>query len=153
MVDLYGGAVTTVLPEGIVDVSNIRQVPDTQEVFIIEDGEKDVSIIFDLLEQVSSSDVKEALRIHIDDILESNDYTMLEERFLKTLNTNIYTCYVNTKNLTTLVSLIRLDKVQTDVVISMNANESDIDVVKDKYYGIFKAACDNYNVRNWDLFG
>lgn len=153
MVDLYGGAVTTVLPEGIVDVSNMRQVPDTQEVFIIEDGEKDISIIFDLLEQVSSSDVKEALRIHIDDILESNDYTMLEERFLKTLNTNIYTCYVNTKNLTTLVSLIRLDKVQTDVVISMNANESDIDVVKDKYYGIFNAACDNYNVRNWDLFG
>lgn len=152
MVELYGGAVTTTLPAGIVDVSDMRQVPDNQEVFIIEDGDKDVSIIFDLLEQVGTDDINSALRMHIDDMLEINKYIMIEEMDLKALNTKIFTCYVNSNNSIHLVSLIRLSEVETDIVISMHVCESDINVVMDKYYSIFKTAGENYNVKNWDLF-
>ena len=152
MFELYGGAVTTVLPAGIVDVSDMRQVPDNQEVFIIEDGDKDVSIIFDLLEQVDVQDINAALRMHIDDMLETNQFTMMEEIDLKVLNTKIHTCYVNSKNSIHLVSLIRLNKVETDIVISMHVGESDIEAVMDKYYGIFKVAGENYNIKNWELF-
>lgn len=152
MFELYGGAVTTVLPAGIVDVSDMREVPDNQEVFIIEDGDKDVSIIFDLLEQVDAQDINAALRMHIDDMLETNQFTMMEEIDLKVLNTKIHTCYVNSKNSIHLVSLIRLSKVETDIVISMHVGESDIEAVMDKYYGIFKVAGENFNIKNWELF-
>lgn len=152
MFELYGGAVTTVLPAGIVDVSDMRQVPDNQEVFIIEDGDKDVSIIFDLLEQVDVQDINAALRMHIDDMLETSQFTMIEEIDLKVLNTKIHTCYVNSKSSIHLVSLIRLNKVETDIVISMHVGESDIEAVMDKYYGIFKVAGENYNIKNWELF-
>lgn len=152
MFGLYGGAVTTVLPAGIVDVSDMRQVPDNQEVFIIEDGDKDLSIIFDLLEQVDTQDINTALRMHIDDMLETSNFTMMEEIDLKFLNTKIHTCYVNSNNSIHLVSLIRLSKVETDIVISMHIVESDIKAVMDNYYGIFKVAAENYNIKNWDLF-
>ncbi|CUM45032.1 uncharacterized protein AC631_01374 [Debaryomyces fabryi] len=152
MVELYGGAVTTTLPVGIVDVSDMRQVPDNQEVFIIEEGDKDISIIFDLLEQVDAQDINTALKMHIDDMLETNQFTMIEEIALKFLDTKIHTCYVNSNNSIHLISLIRLSKVETDIVISMHVASSDINFVKDKYYGVFKAAGQNYNIKNWDLF-
>lgn len=152
MVELYGGAVTTNLPVGIVDVSDMRQVPDNQEVFIIEEGDKDISIIFDLLEQVDAQDINTALKMHIDDMLETNQFTMIEEIDLKFLDTKIHTCYVNSNNSIHLISLIRLSKVETDIVISMHVASSDINFVKDKYYGVFKAAGQNYNIKNWDLF-
>ena len=152
MVELYGGAVITNLPVGIVDVSDMRQVPDNQEVFIIEEGDKDISIIFDLLEQVDAQDINTALKMHIDDMLETNQFTMIEEIDLKFLDTKIHTCYVNSNNSIHLISLIRLSKVETDIVISMHVASSDINFVKDKYYGVFKAAGQNYNIKNWDLF-
>lgn len=153
MVELYGGAVTTTLPKGIVDVSELRQVPDTQEVFILEDGEKDISIIFDLLEQVPTKDTIEALKIHIDDALETNLFTIIEEVLLKNLESKITTCYVKTDNLISVLSLIRLNKVETDVVITMNVADTDIDLVMGKYYEMFKNAGEDYKIENWDLFG
>mmetsp|Transcript_9351 Transcript_9351/g.11644 ORF Transcript_9351/g.11644 Transcript_9351/m.11644 type:complete len:154 (-) Transcript_9351:1206-1667(-) len=152
MVELYGGAVTTSLPDGIVDVSDMRQVPDNQEVFIIEEGDNDISIIFDLLEQVDAGDINTALKMHIDDMLETNQFTMIEEIDLKLLDAKIHICYVNSNNSIHLISLIRLNKVETDIVISMHVALSDINVVKEKYYTVFKAAAQNYNIKNWDLF-
>ncbi|KAI3733621.1 hypothetical protein L6452_13068 [Arctium lappa] len=45
---LFGGAISTNFPLRFEDVSNIREVPDHQEVFV--DPERDESLIFELLE-------------------------------------------------------------------------------------------------------
>ncbi|GAB4839987.1 hypothetical protein Ancab_020696 [Ancistrocladus abbreviatus] len=45
---LFGGAIASTFPLRFQDVSNIRQVPDHQEVFV--DPERDESLIFELLE-------------------------------------------------------------------------------------------------------
>ncbi|CAE5963581.1 unnamed protein product [Arabidopsis arenosa] len=45
---LFGGAISTVFPQRFQDVSNIRQVPDHQEVFV--DPSRDESLIFELLD-------------------------------------------------------------------------------------------------------
>eukprot|EP01097_Dermamoeba_algensis_P000882 TRINITY_DN1325_c0_g1_i1.p1 TRINITY_DN1325_c0_g1~~TRINITY_DN1325_c0_g1_i1.p1 ORF type:complete len:190 (-),score=32.51 TRINITY_DN1325_c0_g1_i1:31-600(-) len=51
-VDLFGGAIKCELPAGWLDVSNIRQVPDNQEVYMsntTKPGEEECSIIIELL--------------------------------------------------------------------------------------------------------
>ncbi|KAG7586446.1 Ran-interacting Mog1 protein [Arabidopsis thaliana x Arabidopsis arenosa] len=45
---LFGGAISTVFPQRFQDVSDIRQVPDHQEVFV--DPSRDESLIFELLD-------------------------------------------------------------------------------------------------------
>ncbi|XWS69728.1 hypothetical protein CRYUN_Cryun04dG0204100 [Craigia yunnanensis] len=45
---LFGGAISTAFPLRFQDVSNIRQVPDHQEVFV--DPSRDESLIFELLD-------------------------------------------------------------------------------------------------------
>ncbi|KAK2636235.1 hypothetical protein Ddye_031027 [Dipteronia dyeriana] len=45
---LFGGAIATIFPHRFEDVSNIRQVPDHQEVFV--DPARDESLIFELLD-------------------------------------------------------------------------------------------------------
>ncbi|KAL5540383.1 hypothetical protein UlMin_045228, partial [Ulmus minor] len=45
---LFGGAIASTFPARFEDVSNIRQVPDHQEVFV--DPARDESLIFELLE-------------------------------------------------------------------------------------------------------
>ncbi|CAI9096622.1 OLC1v1032813C1 [Oldenlandia corymbosa var. corymbosa] len=45
---LFGGAITSTFPLRFTDVSNIRQVPDHQEVFV--DPSRDESLIFELLD-------------------------------------------------------------------------------------------------------
>ncbi|XP_050215846.1 uncharacterized protein LOC126666953 [Mercurialis annua] len=45
---LFGGAITSSFPLRFQDVSNIRQVPDHQEVFV--DPDRDESLIFELLD-------------------------------------------------------------------------------------------------------
>ncbi|XP_019096536.1 PREDICTED: ran guanine nucleotide release factor-like, partial [Camelina sativa] len=45
---LFGGAISTVFPRRFENVSNIRQVPDHQEVFV--DPSRDESLIFELLD-------------------------------------------------------------------------------------------------------
>ncbi|KAL1642794.1 hypothetical protein SLS58_005299 [Diplodia intermedia] len=81
---LYGGAITVELPSVFGDVrvetdsaSLIREVPDTQEVWLDRDGF--TSIIFDLTERVDESQAssdEEALKYHFQDMVgDSNDAT------------------------------------------------------------------------------
>lgn len=75
--ELFGGAITTVVPESFVDASNFREVPDNQEVFVsMSDEDADVSIIVDILERVEpegavseeEEDMK-AMEVHFADVL------------------------------------------------------------------------------------
>ena len=56
--DLYGGAISVVLPFGSIDASDLRQVPDHQEVFL--QGHTLTSIIFEINEYQTSDTVATA---------------------------------------------------------------------------------------------
>lgn len=64
--ELYGGAITVNLPANLIDASDMRQVPDAQEVFL--DRNSDMSIIFEILDRVEPADLDEAARFHFDSI-------------------------------------------------------------------------------------
>lgn len=66
-VELYGGTITSTIPKGFVDVSNFRQVPDTQEVFVSETDGCDDSVVFDIMERVEGDDV-EAVKEHLNEL-------------------------------------------------------------------------------------
>ena len=57
--------------------SDIRQVPDHQEVWLSSTGTD--SLTFDLLERVADGSDKEALLYHFNDIVEAGDTTQILE--------------------------------------------------------------------------
>ncbi|CAK3971077.1 ran-interacting mog1 [Lecanosticta acicola] len=68
---LFGGAIVVDLPATFEDVSEIRQVPDNQEVYLDRAGFS--SIVVDILERVTDkpNDI-EALKFHLSDIVDED---------------------------------------------------------------------------------
>ncbi|XP_066484937.1 ran guanine nucleotide release factor [Tiliqua scincoides] len=62
---LFGGAFSAFLPPGCLDVSELRQVPDNQEVFV--HPSTDQSIIIELLEYQAGVPDENAARYHFED--------------------------------------------------------------------------------------
>ncbi|KZT28561.1 Mog1p/PsbP-like protein [Neolentinus lepideus HHB14362 ss-1] len=69
--ELFGGAITITLPSRIINASDLREVPDTQEVFLYPDSS--VSIIIDVLQRVDPEDSNEAARLHFANLAHDND--------------------------------------------------------------------------------
>ncbi|CZT15364.1 related to human MOG1 protein [Ramularia collo-cygni] len=68
---LFGGAITADLPVTFQDVSTIRQIPDTQEVYLAQTGY--TSLLFDILERVTEPEEDlEALKFHLGEIVEED---------------------------------------------------------------------------------
>ncbi|KAJ7470542.1 hypothetical protein FB451DRAFT_1254062 [Mycena latifolia] len=67
---LFGGAITAAAPASLVDASDLRQVPDTQEVLLYPDSS--VSIIVEILERVEADDDDPAIRYHFDSLAHDN---------------------------------------------------------------------------------
>ncbi|XP_069799468.1 ran guanine nucleotide release factor [Dendropsophus ebraccatus] len=68
---LFGGAFSAVLPPGVHDVSDLREIPDNQEVFVHTNT--DQSIIVELLEYQEGVSDPNAARCHFEDVAASND--------------------------------------------------------------------------------
>ncbi|CAL9732525.1 nuclear import protein Mog1p [Monosporozyma unispora] len=145
-VQLYGGAIATVIPQGFLDASMLREVPDTQEVYVNSRSKSDdfndglgfnESVIIDLLQRVEEEDDKKALDFHLKEIADLNGST--EWELLKYDNkfdqlatpsaaqTCIFleTAYkwgkVSEKEIViSCIGLIRLKDVETDVLITVN---------------------------------
>ncbi|KAF2144675.1 uncharacterized protein K452DRAFT_223072 [Aplosporella prunicola CBS 121167] len=134
---LYGGALTAELPAGFGDVSDIRQVPDNQEVYLDANGF--ASIIFDItecLDQSQAGNDEEALKFHFHDIAgDTTDATNFWQSgtatFTKMPTFPAYTL-IATQHPTTasrrpqpdftaiLLILLRLEQKKTDIVITIN---------------------------------
>ncbi|EGN95995.1 hypothetical protein SERLA73DRAFT_185471 [Serpula lacrymans var. lacrymans S7.3] len=69
--ELFGGAIVADLPPRVIDVSNLRQVPDNQEVFVY--AENSVSFVIEILEAVAAPDDHGAARFHFDSLAHDND--------------------------------------------------------------------------------
>ncbi|KAJ6623412.1 hypothetical protein B0H10DRAFT_2162427 [Mycena sp. CBHHK59/15] len=68
--ELFGGAITAVTPANLVDASELRQVPDTQEVLLYPDSS--VSIIVEVLQRVDPTHYDPAIRYHFDSLAHDN---------------------------------------------------------------------------------
>ncbi|XP_056603187.1 ran guanine nucleotide release factor [Triplophysa dalaica] len=67
---LFGGAFSVVIPPNAQDISELRQIPDNQEVFA--NSQTDQSIVIELLEYQSQVQDAEAARYHFDDVAATN---------------------------------------------------------------------------------
>lgn len=200
---LYGGAITIPkLPQTFIDVSQIRQVPDTQEVFInqIPDNTTspevqlcyDQSLIIDLLEQVNSIEYAQAIAEHMQDIVPAHVHNQpLEE--IQIDGVTRYFSYVvftpeykrkeetgQAEKIVMFICLIRLVKVETDVIVQFNvpfkskegvsdklniqasnhecgngnhSKEKEVNDIVNEKYAFFKNVCTGFKVRDWNLFG
>lgn len=184
MAPLYGGAITADVPLDVIDVSGFREIPDTQEVFLLEKPNGlDQSIIFDLLELVDAPTLPEVIAVHLDDILEgpASFVAPLEAFEHPNLHSEVHTFLVKpppakletaTAKLFMFVMLIRLEKVATDFVVTMNVPvetggevtdelfqkevqtvmAGDKSVLSDAYKQV-KTATISLEVQDWALFG
>ncbi|KAI8917377.1 Ran-interacting Mog1 protein-domain-containing protein, partial [Entophlyctis helioformis] len=70
---LYGGAMTAAVPANFVDASQLREVPDHQEVFVDMTGES--SMIVELLEAEDGDNVVMSAQRHYAQLADDNDAT------------------------------------------------------------------------------
>ena len=68
---LFGGALVCDLPSRFTDISDFRQLPDTQEVFA--DAVTDQSIIVEILEMADESEANTAAEFHFRSLANDND--------------------------------------------------------------------------------
>ncbi|XP_076867375.1 ran guanine nucleotide release factor [Brachyhypopomus gauderio] len=67
---LFGGALSAVIPTKAADISELREIPDNQEVFA--HTQTDQSIIIELLEHQNQVEDSQAARYHFEDLAGSN---------------------------------------------------------------------------------
>ncbi|CAD6906010.1 unnamed protein product [Tilletia controversa] len=72
---LFGGSIVADLPASWKDVSDFRQVPDNQEVFVSPDTDPngEASLIVEVLQKVDQTELEAAVRFHFDSIAHDND--------------------------------------------------------------------------------
>ncbi|KIJ69478.1 hypothetical protein HYDPIDRAFT_80300 [Hydnomerulius pinastri MD-312] len=68
----FGGAIVAELPADLLDASDIRQVPDTQEVFLYPNMEGPFLVV-EVLERVSEPDDMKAVKFHFEALAYDND--------------------------------------------------------------------------------
>ncbi|XP_058494080.1 ran guanine nucleotide release factor [Solea solea] len=67
---LFGGAMSTVIPHSATDISELREIPDNQEVFA--HTHTDQSLIVELVEYQGQVSDQDSVRYHFEDIAGSN---------------------------------------------------------------------------------
>ncbi|KAI9487932.1 hypothetical protein BDB00DRAFT_964455 [Zychaea mexicana] len=140
---LYGGAISCAVANSFLDASQVRQIPDNQEVFV--DTETQQSLIIELLEPVEAEDERIA-RLHFEQLARDNEAAATEilklERIptetatprLPPSTTNVHVLRGNQKvakfdeakkmafnTVQIMMAVVRLQQVSTDLVISINA--------------------------------
>ncbi|KAH8904558.1 Mog1p/PsbP-like protein [Coniochaeta sp. PMI_546] len=185
---LFGGALVCDLPDKFADVSKLREVPDNQEVWIDKDGF--TSIIFDITERVgpAGSGLEtdgRALTVHLEDLVGSDIDTVKVWNTTETQFTNLdedlpaYTLIAtqtpkssskessSAPDFTALIlTLLRLEKVSTDVLITINVphikgeyDEDEVDLALGKQGELIGDAVEyaakiweSFKIKDWNLF-
>ncbi|KAL8844538.1 MAG: hypothetical protein Q9205_000030 [Flavoplaca limonia] len=138
-IELFGGAITANLPSSYADVSNIREVPDHQEIYLDASGFS--SVIVEIAERVSDPPTDpEALKFHFEDIVDEHDTSRVWHTDVAQLvhlppNAPCYTLlatttppaaingnvHAKTPSFTAvLLTMIRLEAQSTDIVVTVN---------------------------------
>lgn len=147
---LYGGALVADIPENYYDVSDVRQVPDTQEVFQEREGIHNV--IVDILEHVGHiTDPLEAARYHLEDYVDGDgDLTVWTQEKVElphiskdasAVSLLATTARKDGKSTAIFLILIRLDKHATDLLVTTNIHNVSTGDAKE-YDALFKDQAD-----------
>eukprot|EP00516_Mucochytrium_quahogii_P000617 CAMPEP_0203757484 /NCGR_PEP_ID=MMETSP0098-20131031/10521_1 /ASSEMBLY_ACC=CAM_ASM_000208 /TAXON_ID=96639 /ORGANISM=" , Strain NY0313808BC1" /LENGTH=171 /DNA_ID=CAMNT_0050649701 /DNA_START=1011 /DNA_END=1523 /DNA_ORIENTATION=+ len=137
--ELFGGAITGVLPESLQDISQVREVPDNQEVF--SDQDSDRSVIVEILEYEKGQSNENAARYFFEDLAQANESVenkvehveldvaleglgLKEGVFVSVLVGTQRVAKFHEKALNTVrvfLCTVRLAKQETDILIMLNA--------------------------------
>ncbi|WVO17118.1 hypothetical protein L204_104808 [Cryptococcus depauperatus] len=79
---LFGGAISLDLPAEVIDASDLRQIPDNQEVFLFPDSDTSISLeVLELVtEGLAKTDLWEAAKFHFGSL--AHDNSSLESTIL-----------------------------------------------------------------------
>ncbi|KAI4959321.1 hypothetical protein J4E86_003043 [Alternaria arbusti] len=177
---LYGGAITLDLPSNFADASQIRQIPDHQEVYLDNNGYS--SIVIEILEYVEKNSDEEALQYHFGDLVEGTgdqstiisqeravmkslpDKPVLALSFIQTPPTPNPHPNRKTPEFTYIhLLLLRLKEQGTDVMVSVNiphyAGEytpaeqqgGETQLMKDSK-AVKEQVLESFQVKEWGLF-
>ncbi|XP_066220933.1 ran guanine nucleotide release factor isoform X2 [Saccopteryx leptura] len=146
---LFGGAFSATLPPGAINVSDLRPVPDNQEVFCHR--MTDQSLIVELLELQAHVRGEEAARYHFEDVgavqeartvqVETVQALLLENLALRgyceeawVLSGTQQVAKENpqvAKDVTLHLALLRLPQYQTDLLLTFNQPPTDAEMLHD----------------------
>ncbi|XP_049492938.1 ran guanine nucleotide release factor isoform X1 [Panthera uncia] len=135
---LFGGAFSATLPPGAIDVSDLRPVPNNQEVFCHR--VTDQSLIVELLEQQAHVQGEEAARYHFEDVCGAQEARAVQVETVQPLfleNLALRGCCQEAwvlsgkqqvakenqqvaKDVTVHQALLRLPQYQTDVLLTFS---------------------------------
>ncbi|KAJ2744792.1 hypothetical protein GGI20_002685 [Coemansia sp. BCRC 34301] len=138
--ELFGGAISMVIPGRMTDTSLLREVPDHQEVFA--DAQADESVIVEILESVDVPDGIKAIAYHYEQVCDLNESSEASITYTGTLDTlpgqkrEAFLLYgqqeaakFNEKSrqgaqaqntVAVRMALVRLPEHKTDILITMN---------------------------------
>ncbi|KAJ2358394.1 hypothetical protein H4S01_006313 [Coemansia sp. RSA 2610] len=123
---LFGGALSITVPDGFVDISQVRQLPDHQEVFA--SSTTDQSLIVEILEAV---DEDNPLEYHFAQLAETNDSR--ESKVWRVARLSATTSVLcgeqlvakfnerGANRVAVLLALVRVPEHSADVLVSLNA--------------------------------
>ncbi|GIL91425.1 hypothetical protein Vretifemale_19040, partial [Volvox reticuliferus] len=150
---LWGGAATCVVPTRMVDVSDIRQVPDNQEVFM--DTEANQTFIFEIVEHDVTVPDEECGRYIFEDLVS-------EPAKVPYVPAAAYRCLVRgrqvirqgheVKDTDVLLAILRFPWVQSDLIISMCTPAAAPELCV-QALAIMAEALSSLQILLWDLFG
>lgn len=177
---LFGGALECELPTKFADVSNLRKVPDNQEVWIDKDGF--TSIIFDITERVgpdkaSLEDDGRAMTTHLEELVGSDadtvkvwnttetEFSRLPEGIPSYTLIATQTPHVDSKDTSSapdftaiILTLLRLEKEKTDILVTINVphikgeyDEDEVDLALGKQGELIGDAVE-YAAKIWETF-
>ncbi|GLC61056.1 multicopy suppressor of ts gsp1 [Pleodorina starrii] len=169
--ELWGGAVTCTVPARLLDVSDMRPVPDHQEVYA--DAEADQALIFEIVEHDAAVPDEECGRHIFQDAATGNEaasaslesVTSLGPQDAPHVQAGAYKCLVRGRQTVrrgrvptdtdVLLAVLRLPQVQSDLVISLSTPVSTAEAAaaRTEAPGIMAQALGTLRVVDWDLFG
>ncbi|KAF9009338.1 Mog1p/PsbP-like protein [Cyathus striatus] len=170
---LFGGAIVADTAPDLLDASLVRQIPDTQEVFMYK--ESDVSIIVEILQRVEPSTYDDAIKFHFDSLAEDNSAASAQVHDIFVIPNDredatpsaivlLGLQMVSKFNSATLdevlifMALFRIEEKATDIVVTFNApkGSSDGRYIGEERINKIKSQFDTFvrtfSIMNFDLF-
>jgi Ran-interacting Mog1 protein len=175
--NLFGGAIVCELPENWKDVSEIRQVPDHQEVYHgLSEGDDEPCFIMEILEYQDAISDHDVASFFWNDLKESNDcvsdivlyhqipnnesfshpmFTCLGIQFMNGKNRNIVDKNILSEDveMKVLINLcvVRLPHVTSDLLITLSRKT--ILPLNEEFQEEFLLILSSLNILDWTIFG
>ncbi|EFJ49918.1 hypothetical protein VOLCADRAFT_89409 [Volvox carteri f. nagariensis] len=166
--ELWGGAVTCAVPARMLDVSDIRPVPDHQEVFL--DSDADQALIFEIVEHDGAVADTDCGRHAFEDAAEGNEatshtleaVTSLEAAAVPNVPATAYKCLVQgrqmvrrgreAKDTEVMLAVLRFPQVQSDLLISLSTPAAAAES-RSEATAIIAQVLATLEILDWRLFG